>query len=124
MIKEFREFIDRGNVVDLAVAVLIGVAFGAVVTSFTEDILTPVIAAVVGQPDFSSLSFGLGESEVAYGSFITAVIDFLIIAFAVFLVVKGINSIQSRLSREAEVEEEGPTEIQLLTQIRDSLRNG
>lgn len=123
MIKEFRDFINRGNVVDLAVAVVIGGAFGAVVASFTDDILMPLIAAVIGQPDFRSLSFGLGDSTIEYGSFITVLVNFLIIAFAVFLVVKGINSVQSRFTSESEQEEEGPSEVELLTQIRDSLRN-
>ena len=123
MIKEFRDFINRGNVVDLAVAVVIGGAFGAVVASFTDDILMPIIAAVIGEPDFSSLSFGLGDSTISYGSFITVLVNFLIIAFAVFLVVKGINSVQARFTADVEEEGGGPSEVELLTQIRDSLRN-
>jgi large conductance mechanosensitive channel len=123
VIKEFRDFINRGNVVDLAVAVVIGAAFGAVVTSFTDDVLMQVVAAIVGEPDFSSLTISLGDTEVFYGSFLTAVINFLIIAFAVFLVVKGINSVQARFAAESQEDEEGPSEVELLTQIRDSLRN-
>ena len=122
MIKEFRDFINRGNVVDLAVAVVIGAAFAAVVTSFTDDVLMPIVAAVIGQPDFSDLTFALGESTVSYGSFITALVNFLIIAFAVFLVVKAINAAQGRLSKANE-EDAGPSEVELLTQIRDSLQN-
>lgn len=122
MIKEFRDFINRGNVVDLAVAVVIGAAFAAVVASFTDDLLMPIIAAVIGQPDFSDLTFTLGDSTVFYGNFITALVNFLIIAFAVFLVVKAINSAKERLFA-AEEEDEGPSEVELLTQIRDSLRS-
>lgn len=121
MIKEFREFINRGNVVDLAVAVVIGAAFGAVVVSFTDDVLMPIVAAIIGEPDFSSLTLGIGDSQIFYGNFLTALVNFVIIAFAVFLVVKGINSTQARFAKEDE-EDEGPSEVELLTQIRDSLK--
>src|SRR5918999_5879789 len=83
MVKEFRDFILRGNVIDLAVAVVIGVAFGAVVTSLVEDIITPIIAAIGGQPDFSALDFTINDSVFRYGEFINAVIAFLIIAFVI-----------------------------------------
>ncbi|MCZ7531521.1 MAG: large conductance mechanosensitive channel protein MscL [Acidimicrobiia bacterium] len=116
MLKEFKEFIDRGSVVDLAVAVVIGAAFGAVVASFTDDVLMQTISAFVGEPDFSSLSFTLNGSEIRYGAFLTALVNFLILAFAVFLVVKAYNTL-----RTTEEEEEGPSEIDLLTEIRDSL---
>ena len=122
MIKEFRDFINRGNVVDLAVAVVVGAAFAAVVTSFTDDLLMPIVAAIIGQPDFSDLTVTLGDSTVYYGNFITALVNFLIIAFAVFLVVKAINSAQQRFSK-AEDEDEGLSEVELLTQIRDSLQS-
>ncbi|MGI9576894.1 MAG: large conductance mechanosensitive channel protein MscL [Microthrixaceae bacterium] len=121
MIKEFRDFISRGNVVDLAVAVVVGAAFGAVVASFTDDVLMPIVAAIIGQPDFSSLTFAIGDSEIFYGSFLTVLVNFVIIAFAVFLVVKGINSMQQRFAGDADDEDEGPSEVELLTQIRDSL---
>lgn len=118
MIKEFRDFIGRGNVIDLAVAVVIGAAFGAVVASFTNDILMQIVSAVFGEPDFSVLSFTINGSEIRYGAFLTAVTSFLIIAFAIFLIVKLYNSFQSE-----EAEEYEPTEVDLLKEIRDSLRS-
>ena len=87
MIKGFRDFILRGNVVDLAVAVVIGAAFGAVVTSFVANIITPLIAAVFGQPDFSALTFTINGSKFLYGTFINSVVSFLLIALAVYFVV-------------------------------------
>jgi large conductance mechanosensitive channel len=87
MIKGFKDFILRGNVVDLAVAVVIGAAFGAVVTSFVADLITPLIAAVAGKPDFSNLVFTVNHSTFKYGSFINAVVSFLLIAAAVYFVV-------------------------------------
>ena len=87
MIKGFRDFILRGNVVDLAVAVVIGAAFGAVVKSFVDDILMQIIAAIFGQPDFSSLTFTIGSGVIRYGSFLNAVISFLLIAAAIYFVV-------------------------------------
>ena len=94
MLKEFREFILRGNVVDLAVAVVIGAAFGAVVTAFVEDIITPLIAAIGGKPDFSALPFTINGSTFRYGDFLNAVISFLIIATVIFFfVVKPMNAL-------------------------------
>jgi large conductance mechanosensitive channel len=87
MIKGFRDFILRGNVVDLAVAVVIGAAFGAVITSFVANIITPLIAAVFGQPDFSALTFTINGSKFLYGTFINSVVSFLLIALAVYFVV-------------------------------------
>jgi large conductance mechanosensitive channel len=91
MIEEFKAFISRGNVLELAVAVILGAAFGAVVASFTKDILMQIVAAIFGQPDFSSLTFTLGNGVIAYGSFINTIINFLIVAFALFLVIKAYN---------------------------------
>lgn len=123
MLKEFRDFLMRGNVVDLAVAVVIGAAFGALVNSLVADLLTPIIAAVVGEPDFSGLTFMINGSEFRYGSFINALIAFVSIAAAIFFfVVKPMNEIQQRLGR-GKTEPEAPSEdIQLLTDIRDELR--
>jgi large conductance mechanosensitive channel len=87
MFRGFREFIMRGNVVDLAVAVVIGAAFGAVVTAFVADIITPLIAAIFGKPDFSNLTFTINNSKFLYGSFINAIVSFLLIALAVYYVV-------------------------------------
>ena len=107
MLKEFREFILRGNLVDLAVAVVIGTAFTAVVTSMVEDLITPLIAAIGGEPAFSALIFTINGSEFRYGDFINALISFLIIASVVFFfVIKPVNTLLSRLRTEPAVSEE------------------
>jgi large conductance mechanosensitive channel len=121
MFKDFKEFISRGNVIDLAVAVILGAAFTAVVTSFANGILMNVIAAVFGQPNFDSLTFSLGQGEIRYGLFLTALVNFVIVAVAMFLVVKAISTMQSVHRREEEEAEAEATEIELLTQIRDAL---
>ena len=124
MVKEFREFLLRGNVVDLAVAVIIGAAFGAVITSFVGDILTPLIAAIGGKPDFGALDFTINESRFRYGAFINAVISFVIIGAAVFfLVVKPINTLMARRKAGLEPEPEAvPEDVVLLGEIRDLLK--
>jgi large conductance mechanosensitive channel len=94
MLKEFKEFVMRGNVIYLAVAVIIGVAFGAIVTSLVNDILMPLIGLVLGGIDFSALAFQVGDAVIKYGAFIQAVINFLIIAFVVFLIVRAINRLK------------------------------
>jgi large conductance mechanosensitive channel len=100
MLKGFREFILRGNVIDLAVAVVIGAAFGAVVTAFVADILTPLIAAIAGKPDFSALVGNLNGSEIKYGLFLNALISFLLIAGAVyFSMVAPMNAWKARQAR-------------------------
>ena len=97
MVKEFREFILRGNLVDLAVAVVIGTAFGAVVTAFVKDLVTPLIAAIGGKPDFAELTFTINDSRFLYGDFINVLIAFLIIAAVVFFfVVKPVNALMAR----------------------------
>lgn len=121
MLQEFKEFIARGNVIDLAVAVVIGAAFGLVITSFTDDILMQIVAAIGGEPDFSSLSFTVNDAEIRYGAFITALVNFLIIAFALFLVVKAYNKMASLRATDT-AQEEGADEVELLTQIRDALQ--
>jgi len=98
MLKGFRDFILRGNVVDLAVAVVIGAAFGAVVTALVEGIITPLIAAIVGEPSFGGLKFTINSSEFLYGNVINAIISFLAIAAVVyFLIVQPMNAIQARM---------------------------
>jgi len=100
MIKEFRDFVLRGNVIDLAVAVVIGAAFGAVVTAAVEDFITPLIAAIGGQPDFSTLDFSINDSSFKYGHFINALISFLIVAAVIFFfVVKPMNILLARMQR-------------------------
>jgi large conductance mechanosensitive channel len=124
MLKEFRQFILRGNVVDLAVAVVIGAAFGAVVAAFVADIITPIVAAILGKSDFSALQFTINGSTFRYGSFFNAVISFLTIAAAVFFfVVKPVNALSARRKAKEEPEPEAPAEdVLLLTEIRDLLR--
>ena len=124
MVKEFREFLLRGNVIDLAVAVVIGAAFGAVITSFVEDLLTPLLAAVGGEPDFAGLAFTINDSAFRYGEFINAIVSFVIIGAAVFfLVVKPVNTLMARRkSGEAPEPEAVPEDIILLGEIRDLLK--
>jgi large conductance mechanosensitive channel len=101
MLTEFKQFILRGNVIDLAVAVVIGAAFGAIVTSLVENIITPLIGALGGQPDFSGLSFELNNSEIRYGAFLNALLSFLIIAAVIFFaVIKPMNAIMTRMRTE------------------------
>jgi len=109
MLKEFKQFIMKGNVVDLAVGVVIGVAFGAVVTALVKDLVTPLIGAFGGKPDFSSLSFTLNGSKFLYGDFINALISFLVIAAVIFFfVIKPLNKLQERAARNKTPED--PTE--------------
>ena len=108
MLKEFRQFIMRGNVVELAVAVVIGAAFGAVVTAFVADIITPLVAAIFGKPSFDGLSFTINKSHFRYGAFIDAVLSFVMIAAAIFfVVVKPLNMLAAR--RAAGAPPESPT---------------
>ena len=137
MLQEFKAFIARGNVLDLAVAVIIGAAFGTIVTSLTGDVIMPVIGAIFGGADFSNYFVLLsvpsgyegsttdyaalkeaGAAMIGYGAFLTAVINFLILAFVIFLLVRSAN----RLIAKQEEAPAGPSEIELLTQIRDELR--
>jgi large conductance mechanosensitive channel len=124
MIREFREFLLRGNVVDLAVAVVLGAAFGAVITSFVNDILMQLIAMIGGEPDFSGLSFTINDAEFRYGAFLNAVISFVLIGAAIFfLVVKPINALMERRKAGEEPEPEAvPDDVVLLGEIRDLLR--
>lgn len=102
IVDEFKAFILRGNVLDLAVAVIIGAAFGAVVTSLVENIITPIIAAIGGQPDFSALTFTINNSEFRYGAFINSLISFLIIALVVFFfIIKPVNTLMARVAPPA-----------------------
>lgn len=128
-IEEFKAFAMRGNVVDLAIAVVIGAAFGKIVTSFTNDIIMPVIGLLTGGTDFSNLVWTLKEAsgEVAavtvnYGMFINTIVDFIIIAFAIFLVMKQMNRFMKK-QEEAPAEPAKPSEdVVLLTEIRDLLK--
>ena len=143
MIREFREFIARGNVIDLAVGIIIGAAFTAIVNSMVADLINPVIGVLTGGIDFSGLFVALdgesypslpaaeqaGAAVFAYGRFVNAVIEFLIIAFAVFLIVRGANRLKAAAERSAMIEADdeapaGPTEKEILIQIRDALAAG
>ena len=126
MLKGFKEFIMRGNVVDLAIAVVIGAAFGAVVTALVADIITPLIAAIGGQPDFAQLKFTLHGSTFLYGDFLNKVISFLIVAAAIyFLVVAPLNRLAAARAARVAKGQPDPTpkaeDIVLLEQIRDLL---
>lgn len=107
---EFKEFIMRGNVMDLAVGVIIGGAFGAIVTSLTEDIISPILG-LFGDLDFSQLVAKVGNVEIRYGAFLTAVINFLIMALIIFLMVKGINKLMTIGKKKEEAEEEATTKL-------------
>jgi large conductance mechanosensitive channel len=138
MLNEFKAFIARGNVVDLAVGIIIGASFTAIVNSLVADLVNPLIGVVTGGIDFSNLFINLGEGDFtslaaaraagapvfAYGSFITAVINFLIIAWVVFLLVKAVNKLQDTLKKkeEAAAAAAGPTELDVLKEIRDALK--
>ena len=124
MIKEFRDFILRGNVIDLAVAVVIGAAFGAVVTAFVASFVTPLIAAIGGKPDFSALAFTINGSRFTYGAFLNALISVLSIAAVIFFfLVKPMNTMMARAAAKDEPASDAPSEdIVLLTEIRDELR--
>jgi large conductance mechanosensitive channel len=106
MLKDFRQFLLRGNLVDLAIAVVVGAAFGAVVTALVKDLVTPLIAAVGGQPDFSDLDFTINGSRFAYGDFLNTLISFVVIAAVVFfLVIRPMNLLLDRMRTEPPVEE-------------------
>lgn len=125
MLKGFRDYILRGNVLDLAVAVVIGVAFAAVVTAFVSDIITPFIAAIGGKPDFGNLSFTINNSRFAYGHFLNAVVSFLFIAAAIyFFVITPVNALMERRKRGEQPETVAtPEDVALLAEIRDILRS-
>jgi large conductance mechanosensitive channel len=123
MLREFRQFLFRGNIVDLAIAVILGAALGALVTSLVTNLFTPIIAAIVGKPDFSDLTFTINGSVFRYGAFINALIAFVSIATVVFfLIVKPVSAMQDRLGIAKDDEVQPSDEAKLLAQIRDELR--
>ena len=130
LFKEFGEFIKRGNVIDLAVAVVIGGAFSSIVTSLVNDIIMPVIGMITGGVDLSNLHVTVGEATLTYGNFLQNIINFLIIAFVIFMVVKAMNTAMEKMSKlkkkkEEETKEEAPAksdEVVLLEEIRDLLK--
>lgn len=118
MLKEFKKFIARGNVMDLAVGVILGAAFGSIVTSLVEDILTPILGIVMGGIDFTGLSITIKDAVISYGNFIQNIINFLIQAFCIFLLVKAVNKIFHKKEEEAPAKSD---ETVLLEEIRDLL---
>jgi large conductance mechanosensitive channel len=143
MVKEFRDFIAKGNVMDLAVGIIIGAAFTAIVNSLVQDLINPVLGLVLGGIDFTAMYWvmsgevpegvGLaaareaGAAVFAYGAFLTAVIEFLIVAWVVFLLVKAVNRVRAVADRPDDVEPEvqtGPSQLDVLIDIRDQLRGG
>ncbi len=124
MLKEFKKFIARGNVLDLAVGVIVGGAFSSIVTSLVNNIFTPLIGLILGGVDFSNLSITFRNTKIMYGAFIQSIIDFLIVAFCLFLVVKTVNKLTHK--REKEEKKSAPVkseELKALEEIRDILKN-
>ena len=125
-IQEFKAFAMKGNVIDLAVAVVIGAAFGKIVSSLVDNIITPIIGLLMGGLDFSGLSYNVKDAIITYGVFIQSIIDFVIVAFVIFMVIKGINKARSLGEDDAPATEDKPAEpseeVKLLREIRDSLR--
>lgn len=119
---EFRSFAMKGNVVDLAVGVIIGGAFGTIVNSLVADIMMPVFGIVTGGVDFSGLAFTLGEAKIAYGKFIQATISFTIVALALFSLVKAMNRLKKKEEAKPAAEKEVSEEVKLLSEIRDVLK--
>lgn len=140
---DFKTFIAKGNVMDLAVAVIIGAAFGAIVTSLTDEVIMPIVGAIFGGADFSNYFILLdtpegyegalndyaalkeaGAAMIGYGAFITAIINFVILAFIVFMLVRYAQKVTTQFEKKEEAAPSGPTEIELLTEIRDALKSG
>ncbi len=137
MLKEFKEFAMRGNVVDMAVGIIIGAAFGKIVTSFVNDVVMPPIGLLLGNVDFGNLFVGLGGGDydslaaaeeagapiIKYGLFINNVLDFLIVAFVIFLAIKGMNSLRKKEEAQPPAPPAPSAEEKLLTEIRDALKS-
>lgn len=123
MFKEFKKFIARGNVLDLAVGVIVGGAFSSIVTSLVNNIFTPIIGLIVGGVDFSNLSITFKDTKIMYGAFIQSVIDFLIVAFCLFLVVKAVNKVTHKDKNEEPKKPVESAELKTLKEIRDLLKD-
>lgn len=129
MLQEFKAFAMRGNVVDMAVGIIIGGAFGKIVSSFVSDVIMPPIGVLLGGVDFTELSITLREASegveavtIKYGMFINTLIDFIIIAFAIFMAIKAINSLKKKEEEKPAAPPEPPADVKLLTEIRDLLK--
>ncbi len=124
-IEEFKAFAVKGNVIDLAVAVVIGAAFGKIVSSLVANIIMPLVGVILGGVSFSGMTYQVGDAMITYGVFIQSIVDFVIVALVIFMVVKAITKAQSMGEEEAPSEDapaEPSDEVKLLTEIRDSLR--
>lgn len=121
-ISEFKAFAMRGNVVDLAVAVVIGAAFGKIVSSLVDNVFTPVIGLVLGGIDFSGLNYGIDGVTISYGMFIQSIFDFVIVAFVIFMVVKAMTKMQKKEEAKPAAPAEPSEEVKLLREIRDAVR--
>jgi len=123
MVQEFKEFAMKGSLIDMAVGIIIGAAVSEMVGTLVESILMPIIGVFMGGVDFSQLSITVGDAAIGYGAFIQALIDFLIIAFVIFMILKGINKMKKNFEEEKVAEpEEAPVDVQLLSEIRDLLK--
>jgi large conductance mechanosensitive channel len=126
-LEEFKAFAMKGNVIDLAVAVVIGAAFGKIVSSLVSNIITPIIGLLMGGVDLSALSYDVGKATITYGYFIQSIIDFVIVAFVIFIVVKTLNKAEKVMAKKEEVTAqpaEPSEEVKLLREIRDSVKRG
>jgi large conductance mechanosensitive channel len=126
-LEEFKAFAMKGNVIDLAVAVVIGAAFGKIVSSLVGNIITPIIGLLMGGVDLSALSYDVGKATITYGYFIQSIIDFVIVAFVIFIVVKTLNKAEKVMAKKEEVvaqPAEPSEEVKLLREIRDSVKRG
>ena len=122
MIKEFKKFISKGNVVDLAVGVVIGSAFGKIVSSLVDNIIMPLVGIVIGGVDFTNLTLKLGDAKIEYGIFIQNVVDFLIVAFCIFIVIKAFNKITHKEEKKEDTKPKKSDEVILLEEIRDLMK--
>ncbi|MBK6324622.1 MAG: large-conductance mechanosensitive channel protein MscL [Chloroflexi bacterium] len=122
MLKEFKAFVSRGNVIDLAVAVILGAAFGAIIKSLVDDIIMPLVGIVLGGVDFTTLTLQVGNATLTYGNFIQAIVNFLVIAFALFLIIRSINKTQKQEAPAPAAPPEPSAEEKLLAEIRDLLK--
>ena len=122
--KEFKEFISRGNVMDMAIGIIIGGAFTAIVTALVDSIITPLIGVICGGIDFATWGVQVGDANIAFGALIDAIIKFLLIALVLFSIIKALNKAKEAAGKEEEPEEPAPVpeDIQLLTEIRDLLK--
>jgi len=121
LMSEFREFIEKGSIIDAAVGLILALAFKPVIDSLVNDIVMQIVAAIFGEPNFRGLSFDLGDATIFYGNFINTVVSFVAVAFIVFMLVKAYNSAQ-RAKEEEAAADPGPSETDLLVEIRDALR--